>query len=787
MSPTRILNAPSRSLALMLILATSVMNTAALAQELILRTSDGFVSKTVNAGTSVSLVATLSAHTCFVYQTGTFTCQRTCSFLSGNILIVETSPQPTTLSTGPIGFQNGYSDGSCSTTPFPTQTFSVSRTFTSANYTFLANNDGHAPVSNNVTLVVNKVGSVTGVTVLGTPTAGSVQVRANVVSSGGPQPTGSVQFSAVLNGLVYSASAPVDGQGFATATLSLPASTVSTTVTAAYGGDPNLNASSGQTTISSIAKATSSTSSVAATPNPAEFNTPVSLSASVTGFAPTGNVNFKEGNTIIASAIGTNSSGANGSTTFQTTATLSPGTHDLVASYLGDSNNLPSSSPTPFQIIVSHWGGATLIETDNAGSASSPQIAMDANGNAIAVWYQFDGALYNIWANRYAAGGGWGAATLLETNNTGSAFLPQIAMDANGNAIAVWFQYDGVLYNIWANRYTAGSGWGAATLIETNNAGTSIDPQIAMDATGNAIAVWTQVVSTATPCSDTPYGSGGSHTCYSYSYSIWANRYTVGSGWGAATLIPIPTAGDSQAPQVAVDANGNAIAVWFQSDGAKNNVWASRFTPGSGWGAAAPIETDDVSTASPQIAMNANGDAIVAWYQQDATRNHIWVNRFTPGSGWGVPTQIETDNTGGGAYFPRIAMDATGNAIAVWNKNDGVRDNIWANRYTAGSGWGAAALIETDNAGDAGGQQIAMNANGNAVAVWHAFDGTRYNMWANQYTAGSGWGAAELIEIDNAGNAVNPDIAMDATGNATAVWYQSDGVRDNIWANRFTP
>ena len=47
------------------------------------------------------------------------------------------------------------------------------------------------------------------------------------------------------------------------------------------------------------------------------------------------------------------------------------------------------------------WGTAALIETDNAGDASRAQIAFDANGNALAVWQQYDGTRNNIWANRY--------------------------------------------------------------------------------------------------------------------------------------------------------------------------------------------------------------------------------------------------------------------------------------------------------------------------------------------------------------------------------------------------
>ena len=45
----------------------------------------------------------------------------------------------------------------------------------------------------------------------------------------------------------------------------------------------------------------------------------------------------------------------------------------------------------------------------------------------------------------------------------------EVAVDASGNAIAVWRQDDGIAfnYNVWANRFVPGSGWGMAELIET--------------------------------------------------------------------------------------------------------------------------------------------------------------------------------------------------------------------------------------------------------------------------------------------------------------------------------
>ena len=116
------------------------------------------------------------------------------------------------------------------------------------------------------------------------------------------------------------------------------------------------------------------------------------------------------------------------------------------------------------------------------------------------------------------------------------------------------------------------------------------------------------------------------------------------------------------------------------------------------------------------------------------------------------PSEIQTDNVGDFS-FPQVAVDPNGNAIVVWSQPDGTRNNIWANRFTPSAGWGAAEQIETDNAGDAFGPHVAVDPDGNAVAVWFQSDGTRNNIWANRFTPSAGWGAAEQIETDNAGSA----------------------------------
>src|SRR4030043_246345 len=81
------------------------------------------------------------------------------------------------------------------------------------------------------------------------------------------------------------------------------------------------------------------------------------------------------------------------------------------------------------------WGTATLLEFENQGIAEYECIVADAEGNAIAVWHQDDGLNTSVWAARYAIGDGWGPRERLDdgTQNSG---IPSIAIDGEGNAIA---------------------------------------------------------------------------------------------------------------------------------------------------------------------------------------------------------------------------------------------------------------------------------------------------------------------------------------------------------------
>jgi hypothetical protein len=115
---------------------------------------------------------------------------------------------------------------------------------------------------------------------------------------------------------------------------------------------------------------------------------------------------------------------------------------------------------------------------------------------------------------------------------------------------------------------------------------------------------------------------------------------------------------------------GVAHAVWSQADSDFENIWASQYTPNSGWGSPELIETanpdpnEDGDATSPRLGINAAGNAFVVWRQIWDDWGSIWSNRLDPGTGWMTPERIEDEARA--ARLPQVAVDDNRHAHAVW-------------------------------------------------------------------------------------------------------------------------
>ncbi len=258
------------------------------------------------------------------------------------------------------------------------------------------------------------------------------------------------------------------------------------------------------------------------------------------------------------------------------------------------------------------WAQAQRIDTASS-VVFQPRIAVMDGGAAIAVWEQYiQGAGNDIFAARFDAAAGWDAPVRVSVTNNGIAINPSLAASADGAAVVSWQQGIGLVRYTASSYYTAGQGWGAPVRIETGS-GNSDQAQVAMDASGAALAVWRQTI------------SGTIH--------VHASRRDQATGaWDAPVRISnVAASAAAFHPSVKFDRRGNALAVWYELAIPQYRVHGNRFTPEHGWGGAEGIGEPDafISPFSLSLTIDGSGSAWAAWTQQDSNRvPRVLVNRF---------------------------------------------------------------------------------------------------------------------------------------------------------------
>ncbi|WP_188760090.1 Ig-like domain repeat protein [Edaphobacter acidisoli] len=236
------------------------------------------------------------------------------------------------------------------TVTITTSTLPVGTNPITASYGGDSNNN---PATGSTTQTVNKDTPVLPppVATPSNPVVGTTVTITETVPSGVGGP---VTFS---NGTTTIGTAPIVN-GVATITVSnLPIG--SNPITASTPGDANNNPATSPATTVTVNKATP-TVTLTSSSNPSTPGAPVTFTATVYPGA-TAPVTFYDGTT----AIGTGVPNAAGVATF-TTSTLSSGSHSITASYPGDSNYSPATSPVLTQVVGKISSMITLTESSPA-------------------------------------------------------------------------------------------------------------------------------------------------------------------------------------------------------------------------------------------------------------------------------------------------------------------------------------------------------------------------------------------------------------------------------------
>lgn len=269
---------------------------------------------------------------------------------------------------------------------------------------------------------------------------------------------------------------------------------------------------------------------------------------------------------------------------------------------------------------------------------SSLEVAVNADGRSAFAWMGSTGVRARV---RTAAGVLGPIRTMSEPSGSPPED-PRVALDAAGNALVTWQQFGFLTNEIDARHVSAASVLGPSLLLSPGGGSgdNAISPEVATTPTGRAVVVW--------------MGNNGIH----------ARAVSA-----ANTLGPLKTlsGGGSlpQYPRIAVEGDGDAVAAW-QRDG---RVQIRTLSRAGVLGQLQAISPAGLSATNAQVAVDADGDAVFAWEVFTGTIGQIQA-RFR--SKAGVFGPIRTLSTPGqNASDVEIAMNADGDAVITWQQFDG--------------------------------------------------------------------------------------------------------------------
>jgi len=258
------------------------------------------------------------------------------------------------------------------------------------------------------------------------------------------------------------------------------------------------------------------------------------------------------------------------------------------------------------------------------------------------------------------------------------------------------------------------------------------------------------------------------------------------------------------APCVAMDADGDFVVGWDSDDQAGPGSYADVYVQiydgnGKPVGGELPVNTYTTGTQGhPTVAMDADGDFVVAWVsdQQDGDHYGVYARRYrkdgTPLDTTEFPVNT---HTAGKQDYPSVAMNDSGNFVVAWEskhqEGTGSGYGVYARRYGSDGAPldNSEFLVNTHTTGSQEKAAVAMDADGDFVVVWEGpGPGDAAGVFAQRYDGtGSPVGIEFRVNAHTTDSQGEPSVAMDATGGFVVAWpsSQQDGDADGVYARLY--
>jgi hypothetical protein len=322
------------------------------------------------------------------------------------------------------------------------------------------------------------------------------------------------------------------------------------------------------------------------------------------------------------------------------------------------------------------------------------------------------------------------------------AYDPAVAVALDGDSVLAWQRSDGFDQRIEARTMTETGALGPVMTLSAAGED-AIDPRVGVDDDGNGVIAWER-----------------------YDGSDWrvqVRPLSEASVLGATQTLS--AAGNQNAdPDIAVDEAGDAVIVW--RNGTDQRIVGRTRDANGVLGARTWFSDAGGDAYGPRVDIDGDGDAVAAWLRHDGTNYRAQVRPVSNAGVFGADQTIS--DAGADAVGVEVAVDIDGDATLAWARWDGANDRVQARTRSSAGALGAIATLSAAGQ-DAHNTEVGVEDNGDGVVVWERFDGADFRIQARSVAASGVLGAVSTISIAGE-NALDPEIAVDADGDAVIAW-----------------
>ncbi len=362
------------------------------------------------------------------------------------------------------------------------------------------------------------------------------------------------------------------------------------------------------------------------------------------------------------------------------------------------------------------------------------------------------------------------------------------ALDANGNPMVVWTEYEATSTNVYAKRWNQTlNQWEAMGTqpLDLNSGKNASSISIAVDSSGKPFVTWTE--------DSIAFG----FEVYVKSWNATTNQWEQLGG--ALDVSPnISPDGFVFSPRIAVDSSGKLFVAWVQIVLGSRNLYVKSWNATtSTWeqlGGTLDMNVTKIAVV-PSIAIGSSGNPVVAWSETDAAGIYnIYVKSWNATtSTWDSIGSSLNVNTALDADVPSIAINSSGNPIVAWSEDDGTNSyNIYVKRWSATtSTWDSlGTTVDVDETKNAYSPSMVLNSSGNPIVAWSEYlDNitTIGNVFVKQWNATtSTWESigTTTLNVDSANTTELPAIAINSSNKPVVAWQEEVSGNANIYVKR---